>query len=63
MAISVKNQSFNAASLDLGLGDQLQAETEAAINERKKKKLAQGAAVGLGPATQSLFSMSGGFSA
>jgi hypothetical protein len=58
---SLKNQPM-AASADLGLGDQLQSQAEAEINERKKKLLAMqgGASQGLGPATQSLFSQTGG---
>ena len=62
---STKN-AMSAAS-DLGLGDQLQAQVEADINERKKKlmKLANPAMgmagqQGFGPATQSLFNMTGG---
>ena len=57
---SLKNQPM-AASADLGLGDQLQSQAEAEINERKKKLLAMsGSTQGLGPATQSLFAQAGG---
>lgn len=55
--LSSKNKALSAASADLGLGDQLQQETEAQILERKKKLLSQQQqqASPLGPATQALF--------
>lgn len=62
---SMKNTPMGAAqSLGVGMGDQLQSQVEAELNERKKKLLSR---AGLdprnnpvGPATQSLYSMMNG---
>lgn len=55
--------TFGAASMDLGLGDQLKTQTEDQIEEQKKKKLMMGGGNVFGPATMSLFSMAGNSSA
>lgn len=55
MAMSAKNQQVGAAASDMGLGDQLKAQTEDEVLQRKKKlaKANSGNAV-LGPAAMSL---------
>lgn len=57
MANSLKNQAMNA-SADLGLGDQLKNQADDEELQRRKKLVQQQTA--LGPATQSLFNMTGG---
>jgi hypothetical protein len=63
--LSSKNAMLaQSATSSLGLGDQLQAQVEADVNERKKKLMQlagqnQGQQA-YGPATQSLFNMTSG---
>lgn len=56
--LSQKNASLSPAVMSLGLGDQLQQQTEDEEAQRKKK-LAMAKMNPLGPATMSLFSMAG----
>lgn len=62
--LSTKNAGL-AASADLGLGDQLQAQVADDIAQRRKKLLQMAGAaqkqgpLGIGPATASLFNMEG----
>ena len=68
MAMSQKKAMTGAASMDLGLGDQLKNQVNDELEQRKKKLLAQSkmGAGALGPATMSLFGQngtSGGFNA
>lgn len=61
--ISQKNAMTGRASLDLGLGDQLQSQVENEINQRKKKQNAMQMAQKLGMTGSASQSLTGGFSA
>lgn len=58
--LSQKNSMLPSAGVDLGLGDQLKSQAEDEINKRKKRMMqlanAAGGMMGVGPATQTLFS-------
>lgn len=66
--LSAKNSMISASASDLGLGDQLQSQTESEVNARKKKLQKPGGIgfegldptnAGVGPATMALFQMKG----
>ena len=63
---AVKNMSVpgsnGAAAQSLGLGDQLQQQLDDELEKRRKAQGAAGGFNAMGPATQSLFANSGGFS-
>jgi hypothetical protein len=66
MQASMKNAPLSPAASDLGLGlgNQLQSQVDAELNERKKKLLSKAglspAVNPIGPAAQSIFNMMGG---